>query len=123
VYTQNSIGLVVLPYDLFAKFSKINWQSRPLYRLSATPTEWTSFTQLIQELVAGTVRRNLFTRWELDLLLDLQLSRLRKASRADALRRYLRTVQQAQANGAAEPPRFPTFPEQTARRKAAASAE
>jgi hypothetical protein len=78
---------------------------------------------LIQELVAGTVRRNLFTRWELDLLLDLQLSRLRKSSRADALRRYLRTVQQAQANGAAEPPRFSTFQEQVAPRKAAASAE
>jgi hypothetical protein len=89
--------------------------------LTATPTEWTSFTQLIQELMGGTVRRNLFTQRELDLLLDLQISNLRKSSRADALRRFLRSVQVSQAHGADEPPRFSTFLQQTAPRKAAAS--
>ena len=58
---------------------------------------------------------------ELDLLLDLQLSRLRKSSRADALRRYLRAVQAAQASGASEPPRFQTFLLETAPRRAAAT--
>jgi len=88
--------------------------------LSATPTEWISYTQLIQELVVGAVRRNRFTQCELDLLLDLQLSRLRKTSRADSLRRYLKTVQAAQANGADDPPRFSIFLQQTAPRRAAA---
>ncbi len=73
--------------------------------------------------MGGVVRRNLFSRWELDLLLDLQLSRLRKSSRADALRRYQRIVQQAQAKGSPEPPRFSTFLEQTTTRKAAATGE
>jgi hypothetical protein len=93
----------------------------PLQRLNASSSEWTSFTQLVQELVSGVVRRNQFTQWELDLLLDLQISRLRKSSRADALRRYLRVVQQAQINGASEPPKFLKFVEETMPRKAAAS--
>jgi hypothetical protein len=88
--------------------------------LKATPLEWTSFTQLIQELIGGTVRRNLFTQWELSLLLDLQLAKMRKSSRGDALRRYLRVVQQCQAQGADEPPRLAAFLEASAPRKAAA---
>ena len=71
--------------------------------------------------MAGSVRRNRFSQWELDLLLDLQLSRLRKSSRADALRRYLRSVQNAQLRGAHEPPRFSTFLAETANRKANAA--
>jgi hypothetical protein len=89
--------------------------------LNVTPSEWTSYTQLIQELAGGTVRRNLFTQRELDLLLDLQTSNLRKSSRADALRRYLRAVQALQAQGAGEPPRFSAFLQETAPKRAAAS--
>jgi hypothetical protein len=105
----------------FRRIFKIFSAMRPLPRLSATPSEWTSLTQLIQELVGGIVRRNRFTQWELDLLLDLELSRLRKSSRGDALRRYLRTVQASQAQGVDEPPRFSTFLQEIAPRKAAAS--
>jgi hypothetical protein len=104
----------------FRRIFKIIYASRTLHRLSTTATEWASFTQLIQELASGNIRRNLFTQWELDLLLDLQLSRLRKSSRMDALRRYLKAVQLSQANGATEPPRFQTFMEQTMPKKAAA---
>jgi hypothetical protein len=89
--------------------------------LGATSAEWTSFTQLIQELAGGAVRRNRFTQWELDLLLDVQLSRLRKSQRGEALRRYLRAVQTAQVQGAGEPPKFAVFLEGRAPRKAAAS--
>jgi hypothetical protein len=53
-----------------------------------------SFSQLVQELITGSVRRHTFTPSELELLLDLQRSRLRKSSRPDALRRYLRAVHQ-----------------------------
>jgi hypothetical protein len=89
--------------------------------LSITALEWTSFTQLIQELANASVHRNLFTTWELELLLDLQQSRLRKSARGDALRRYLRAVQLSQANGAGQPPRFSTFLLEAAPRKAAAT--
>ena len=53
-----------------------------------------SFSQLVQELITGSVRRHIFTPVELELLFDLQRSRLRKSSRPDALRRYLRAMQQ-----------------------------
>jgi hypothetical protein len=92
----------------------------PLTNLSATVSEWSSLTLLIQELMGGAVRRNCFTRCELDLLLDLQVARLRKSARADALRRYLRAVQQSLLNGTAEPPRFSVFLEDRVPRKAAA---
>ncbi len=53
-----------------------------------------SFSQLIQELINGSVRRHTFTQSELELLFDLQTSKLRKSSKPEALRRYLRAVQQ-----------------------------
>jgi hypothetical protein len=105
---------------LVRTISKSFRSSLPLHKLKATPSEWISFTQLIQELAGGTVRRNLFSQWELNLLLDLQLAKLRKSSRADALRRYLRAVQYAQAQGADEPPRFSVFLEEALPRKAVA---
>jgi hypothetical protein len=104
-----SYRLSVVPRGWFAKFIKTFLSGKPLKHLSATPSEWTSFAQLIQELMGGAVRRNLFTQTELDLLLDLQVAGLRKSARADALRRYLRAVQQSQAGGAIEPPRFSLF--------------
>ena len=44
-------------------------------------SEWLSFSQLIQELIGGVIRRHIFSQWELDLLLDLQLSRMGKTAR------------------------------------------
>ena len=58
-----------------------------------------SYSQLVQELINGSVRRHTFSQAELELLFDLQYSRLRKSSRPETLRRYLRTVQQQVANG------------------------
>jgi hypothetical protein len=72
-------------------------------------SEWLSFSQLIQELIGGVIRRHIFSQWELDLLLDLQLSRMGKTARADLLRRYLKVVQQQQADGASAPPRLGPF--------------
>jgi hypothetical protein len=72
-------------------------------------SEWLSFSQLIQELIGGVIRRHIFSQWELDLLLDLQLSRMGKTARADLLRRYLKVVQQQQADGASTPPRLGPF--------------
>jgi hypothetical protein len=52
-----------------------------------------SYSQLVLELISGSVRRHVFSQAELELLLDLQNSRIRKSSRPDVLRRYLRVVQ------------------------------
>jgi hypothetical protein len=105
---------------LFRRIIKSFRLTHPLHNLSATSLEWTSFTQLIQELAGGNVRRNRFTQWELDFLLDVQTARLRKSARADILRRYLRAVQHSQLSGALEPPAFLAFLAETPRRKAAA---
>ena len=72
--------------------------------------DWASFCQLIQQLISGNVRRNTFTQWEMELLLDLQLVYLRKSARPEMLRRYLRAIQRQQATGnAAAPMRFSQF--------------
>jgi hypothetical protein len=64
---------------------------------------------LVQDLIAGTSKRHTFTQWELEFLLDLQVSRLRKSSREGALRKYLRVVHQHYLDGAAAPPRLSLF--------------
>ena len=68
-----------------------------------------SFTQLVQELISGSVRRHTFTQTELELLLDLQMCKLRKSSKPEALRRYLRAVQQQQPPADPAVFRFSTF--------------
>ena len=64
------------------------------HSLTVTDPRFTfaSFSQLVQELISGTVRRHTFTQPELELLLDLQNSRIRKSSKPDVLRRYLRAA-------------------------------
>ena len=58
-----------------------------------------SFSHLVQELIHGSVRRHTFTQLELELLFDLGNSRIRKSSRPETLRRYLRTMQAQMASG------------------------
>jgi hypothetical protein len=74
--------------------------------LKRSHSEWLSFNQFIQELISGVIRRHIFSQWELDLLLDLQLSRMGKTARTSLLRGYLKLVQQQEARGALTPPRL-----------------
>jgi hypothetical protein len=86
--------------------------------ITADAQELTAINQLIQELIAGTVRRSTFSQWELELLLDLQTCRVRRSSRPDMLRRYLRAVQlQYVKYPAATPLRLATFLGWEARRR------
>lgn len=73
--------------------------------------DWPSFLQLIQHLINGSVKRNIFTKVEMELLLDLQMTHIRKSSRPEMLRRYLRVVQ-VQSSSEAAPLRFSHFVEQ-----------
>ncbi len=77
--------------------------------LKAERSELTSLHQLIQEIIGGSTRRHLFTQWELELLLDLQMCRVRKSARPEVLRRYVRAVQQHYSEGALGPLRLSTF--------------
>lgn len=84
-------------------------------------SDWTSFNQLVHELIGGAIRRHTFTQWELELLLDLQMSRIRKSSRPEVLRRYMRVVHQQFAQGATAPPRLSMFLEAESQRAAGAA--
>ena len=68
-----------------------------------------SYLQLIQDIIAGTVRRHTFTPAELNLLLDVQSLRVRKTSRNEALRQYSRAIQQHFTGGLSAPVRFSRF--------------
>lgn len=70
-----------------------------------------SYLLLIHDLIGGTIRRNTFTPLELDLLLDVQASQMRKSAKQEMLRRYLRTVQQQFASDGSAPLRFAQFRE------------
>jgi hypothetical protein len=76
---------------------------------TAHKTDWSSYSQLIQQIIAGTVRRNVFSQWEMRLMLDLQHARIRKTSRPEILRRYLKAVEQQHTAGAPMPLRFSNF--------------
>jgi hypothetical protein len=68
-----------------------------------------AYLQLIQDIIGGTVRRHVFTPAELDLLLDVQASHVRKNAKNEVLRRYLRTVQHQFATDGSGPLRFANF--------------
>ncbi len=85
-------------------------------------SELTALNQLVEEIIGGTVRRHTFTQWELELLLDLQMCRVRKSARGEVLRRYVRAVQQHFAQGAVEPLRLAAFLEQESQRGRAVAA-
>src|SRR5256885_14431097 len=61
------------------------------------------FNRLIQELLRGTMSRNTFRPWGIDLRLDIEHCNLRDASRRATLRRYQRAVQRHMEKGARLP--------------------
>ena len=61
------------------------------------------FNRLIQELLRGSMNRNTFRPWEVELLLDIEACNLRDSSRRETLRRYQRAVQRHMENGARLP--------------------
>lgn len=69
------------------------------------------FNRVIQELIQGGIKRSSFQRWELEFLLDLELCRIRKSSRAEVLRRYQRAVQKRISAGEPGFPKLSAFVE------------
>src|ERR1700681_4288884 len=61
------------------------------------------FNRLIQELLRGSMHRNTFRPWEVELLLDIEACNLRDSSRRETLRRYQRAVQRHMEKGARLP--------------------
>jgi hypothetical protein len=61
------------------------------------------FNRLIQELLRGSMQRNTFRPWEVDLLLDIESCNLRESSKRETLRRYQKAVQRHMEKGARLP--------------------
>lgn len=76
------------------------------------------FNRVIQELIQGGMKRSSFQRWELEFLLDVDLCRIRKSSRAEVLRRYQRAVQKRISSGEPGFPKLSTFVETERARRA-----
>ena len=51
------------------------------------------FNKLIQELLRGSLNRNTFRPWEIEVLLDIEDCNLRDGNRREILRRYQKAVQ------------------------------
>ncbi len=69
----------------------------------------TRFNRLIQELVRGTMNRNTFQPWEIEILLDIEACNLKDGGRREVLRRYQKAVQRAMDKGAPVPFRLSEY--------------
>ena len=61
------------------------------------------FNKLLAELVRGTMNRNTFQPWEIEILLDIEVCNLREAVKRETLRRYQKAVQRSMEKGARKP--------------------
>jgi hypothetical protein len=69
----------------------------------------TRFNKLLQELVRGTMNRNTFQPWEIEILLDIEACNLREGVKRETLRRYQKAVQRAMEKGAPAPIRLSEY--------------
>ena len=63
----------------------------------------TQFNKLIAELLRGSIGRNTFRPWEIEILLDIETCNLRDGNKKETLRRYQRSVQRQMEKGATSP--------------------
>ncbi len=61
------------------------------------------FNKLIAELLKGSICRNTFRPWEIEILLDIETCNLRDGNKKETLRRYQRSVQRQMEKGAPSP--------------------
>ena len=71
--------------------------------LPDSETVLAQFNRLIQELLRGSMNRNTFRPWEIEILLDIEGCDLRDASKRETLRRYQKAVQRHMERGARLP--------------------
>ena len=61
------------------------------------------FNKLVNDLLRGTMNRNTFQPWEIEILLDIEACNLRDAVGRETLRRYQKAVQRSMEKGARTP--------------------
>lgn len=79
------------------------------------------FNKLVQELLRGSITRNTFRPWEIDILLDIEACNLRDGGRRETMRRYQKAVQRAMEKGAPMPLKLSEYLDMQKSRPAKAS--
>jgi hypothetical protein len=79
------------------------------------------FNRLIQELLRGTMSRNTFRPWEIEILLDIQACDLKPGAKRETLRRYQKAVQRQMEKGAPFPLRLSEYLNSSKSRRSAAA--
>ena len=67
------------------------------------------FRRLVGELQRGSITRNDFQPWEIDLLLDMETCHVERKRRADILRQYQRAVERQLEMGSGPPMKLSEF--------------
>ena len=80
------------------------------------------FNRLVQELLRGSLNRNTFRPWEVELLLDIEHCNLRDSTKREMLRRYQKAVQRHMEKGGERPLKLSEYLDalKTRRQKSAA---
>lgn len=71
--------------------------------LPDSETVLAQFNRLVSELLKGTVNRNTFRPWEIEVLLDIESCNLRDSNKRETLRRYQKANQRYMEKGARLP--------------------
>ena len=71
--------------------------------LPDSDTVLAQFNRLMNDLLRGTLNRNTFRPWEVEVLLDIEHCNLRDSNRRETLRRYQRANQRHMEKGARLP--------------------
>lgn len=79
------------------------------------------FNKLINELLRGTMNRNTFRPWEIDVLLDIEHCALKDGNKKETLRRYQKAVQRQMEKGASLPMKLSEYLESLRLKREASS--
>ncbi len=81
------------------------------------------FNRLMRELLNGTIKRNTFQPWEIELLLDIDACKLKGPARWQILRQYQRAVQREMEDGATRPMKLSEYLSKRRRKRSRTAAE
>ena len=75
------------------------------------------FRRLVGEIQRGSITRNDFQPWEIELLLDMETCQLERKRRSDILRQYQRAVERQLEMGSGPPMKLSEFLQLRAKRE------
>lgn len=91
--------------------------------LPDSETVLAQFNRLVNELLKGSVNRNTFRPWEIEVLLDIEVCNLRDSNKRETLRRYQKANQRHMEKGARLPLKLSEYLEAQRQRREALAAK